>query len=115
MRIGNEPIDLRLTLMDSAQCFHWTECDGRFGAAVAGAPMWLWQDGSGIHAEGDCEVDDLRRYLDLDRDYAAIAAEYAGGGTDHRRRRVVDEAHRLRSGEEGVPGPVLRTGAGAEG
>ncbi|MBQ4331077.1 MAG: ThiF family adenylyltransferase, partial [Spirochaetaceae bacterium] len=23
--------------------------------------------------------------------------------------------HRLRSGEEGVPGPVLRTGAGAEG
>ena len=77
MRIGSEILDLRLTLMDSAQCFHWTECGGRFGAAVAGAPVWLWQDGSGIHAEGDCRGDDLRRYLDLDRDYAAIAAEYA--------------------------------------
>ena len=77
MLIGNETIDLRLTLMDSAQCFQWTECGGRFGAAVAGAPVWLWQDGSGIHAEGDCGVDDLRRYIDLDRDYAAIAAEYA--------------------------------------
>lgn len=77
MRIGSEPIDLRLTLMDSAQCFHWMEREGRFVAAVAGAPVWLWQDAAGIHAEGDCSAHELRRYLDLDRDYAAIAAEYA--------------------------------------
>jgi len=77
MRIGNEPIDLRLTLMDSAQCFHWVGQEGRFGAVVDGAPVWLWQDATGLHAEGDCGVDALRRYLDLDRDYAAIAAEYA--------------------------------------
>lgn len=77
MRIGNEFIDLRLTLMDSAQCFHWTERGGRFGAAVAGAPVWLWQDGAGVHAEGDCDADILRQYLDLDRDYAVIAEEYA--------------------------------------
>ena len=77
MLIGNEPADLRLTLMDSAQCFHWVERDSRFGAAVAGAPVWLWQDATGIHAEGDCGVDVLRHYLDLDRDYAAIAGEYA--------------------------------------
>lgn len=77
MRIGNEPIDLRLTLMDSAQCFHWMEREGRFVAAVAGAPVRLWQDAEGIHAEGGCSAHELRHYLDLDRDYAAIAAEYA--------------------------------------
>jgi len=75
--IGNEPIDLRLALMDSAQCFHWREADGRFGAVVAGRPVWLWQDGAGIHAEGECETGLLRHYLDLDRDYTAIAAEYS--------------------------------------
>ena len=36
MRIGTEPLDLGLTLKDSAQCFHWIERDGRFGAVVAG-------------------------------------------------------------------------------
>ena len=77
MLIGNESLDLRLTLMESAQCFHWVERDGRFGAVVDGAPVWLWRDGAGLHKEGDCAPGVLRRYLDLDRDYAAIAAEYA--------------------------------------
>jgi len=77
MLIGTEPLDLRLTLMDSAQCFHWVEREGRFGAVVADAPVWLWRDGAGIHAEGDCDPGILRSYLDLDRDYSAIAAEYA--------------------------------------
>ena len=77
MLIGNEPVDLRLTLMDSAQCFHWVEQGGRFGAVVEGTPVWLWRDGTGIHAEGDCDDDALRHYLDLDRDYAAVADEYA--------------------------------------
>ena len=76
MLIGNEPLDLRLTLMDSAQCFHWIERDGRFGAVVAGEPVWLWQDGSGLHAEGQIDPAALRHYLDLNRDYAAVAAEY---------------------------------------
>lgn len=77
MLIGTEPLDLRLTLMDSAQCFHWEAREGRFGAAIEGASVWLWQDETGVHAEGDCGVNVLRRYLDLNRDYAAIAAEYA--------------------------------------
>lgn len=77
MRIGNEPLDLRLTLMDSAQCFHWREANRRFGAVLEGRPVWLWQDGADIRAEGDVEPAALRRYLDLDRDYAALAAEYA--------------------------------------
>ena len=76
MLIGNEPLDLRLTLMESAQCFHWVEVNGRFGAVEDGAPVWLWRDGEGIQAEGDCAPGALRRYLDLDRDYAAVAAEY---------------------------------------
>ena len=77
MLIGTESLDLRLSLVDSAQCFHWVEENGRFGAVVDGAPVWLWRDGEGIYAEGDCDPAALRRYLDLDRDYAAIAAEYA--------------------------------------
>ena len=77
MLIGTEPLDLRLTLVDSAQCFHWVAAGGRFGAVVAGEPVWLWRDGEGIHAEGACGAEVLRRYLDLDRDYAAVAAAYA--------------------------------------
>ena len=77
MLIGTEPLDLRLTLIDSAQCFRWTEAGGRFGAAFASGPVWLWSAGAGIEAEGNFDPVALRRYLDLDRDYAAIAAEYA--------------------------------------
>ena len=77
MLIGSEPLDLRLTLMDSAQCFHWREVGGRFGAVVAGRPVWLRRTGDGIEAEGGVDPAALRRYLDLDRDYAALAAEYA--------------------------------------
>ena len=76
MLIGNEPMDLRLTLMDSAQCFHWIEMNGRFGAVMGGAPVWLWQDCAGIHAEADCDRAALRRYLDLDRNYADVFAGY---------------------------------------
>ena len=77
MLIGNEPLELRLTLIDSAQCFHWTERDGRFGAVLDGAPVWLRRTPLGVEAEGDCDPARLRRYLDLDRDYAAVAASCA--------------------------------------
>ena len=77
MLIGNEPLDLRLTLIDSAQCFRWSEVEGRFGAAFEEGPVWLWSTEEGIKAEGAFDAEKLRRYLDLDRDYAAIAVEYA--------------------------------------
>lgn len=77
MRLGTEPLDLRLTLIDSAQCFRWVERDGRFGCVLNDEPVWLWRDGEGLHAEGDCDAGFLRHYLDLDRDYDAIAREYA--------------------------------------
>ena len=70
-------MDLRLTLIDSAQCFRWTERDGRFGCAFGRGPVLLWRSPRGIEAEGDYDAQWLRRYLDLDRDYDAIAAEYA--------------------------------------
>lgn len=77
MLIGTEPLDLQLTLMDSGQCFRWTRDGERFGCVLNDAAVWLWADGDGIHAAGDIDAEALRRYLDLDRDYAAIAAEYS--------------------------------------
>ena len=77
MRIGTEPLDLRLTLVDSAQCFRWKPSGERFGAVLWDRPVWLWRTPEGIEAEGDCDPAALRRYLDLDRDYGALAQAYA--------------------------------------
>ena len=77
MLIGSEPLDLRLTLMDSAQCFRWVESGGWYGCALAGGAVWLREAPEGICAEGDCDPAALRRYLDLDRDYGAVAGGYA--------------------------------------
>ena len=76
MLLGNEPLDLQLTLIDSAQCFRWESHDGRYGCALDGEPVWLWRDADGVHAEGGADRARLRHYLDMDRDYAALAAEY---------------------------------------
>ena len=66
----NAAIDLRLTLIDAAQCFHWVETERGFGAVFEGSAVWL-------RAGEDVTDARLRRYLDLDRDYSAIAGEYA--------------------------------------
>lgn len=77
MLIGTEALDLHLTLMDSGQCFRWIHRDGRYGCVLGTEAVWLWRDPSGIHAEGFSDLKALRHYLDLDRDYAAIARECA--------------------------------------
>ncbi|MBR1561069.1 MAG: DNA-3-methyladenine glycosylase 2 family protein [Clostridia bacterium] len=77
MFLGTEKLDLQLTLLDSAQCFRWVQVGERYGCVLFGSPVWLWADGSGIHAEGSADAALLRDYLDLDRDYDALAAEYA--------------------------------------
>lgn len=77
IKVGTEKIDLGLTLIESAQSFYWLERDGAYGAVLGGSPVWLWQEKDGVYAEG-CGAERLRAYLDLDRDYAQIAAEYAG-------------------------------------
>lgn len=62
-------IDLRLTLIDSAQCFHWVETERGFGAVLEGKAVWLRPDEEVADAR-------LRRYLDLERDYGELAREY---------------------------------------
>ena len=76
MLVGREIIDLELTLMESAQCFRWVARDGRYGCVLNGRPVWLWQADGGLYAEGDVDREWLRHYLDLDRDYGAIAREF---------------------------------------
>lgn len=76
MFVGNESIDLELTLIESAQCFSWTKAGKRFGAVLGGKTVWLENREDGIHAEGST-VEMIRDYLDLNRDYAAVAREYA--------------------------------------
>ena len=77
MLIGREPMDLQCALIDSAQCFRWVESNGRFGCCMERGPVWLRAVPEGIDAEGEFDPAALRHYLDLDRDYAAVAAEYA--------------------------------------
>jgi len=76
VHIGTEIIDLKLTLMDSAQCFRWTEADGWFGGIVGGEPVWLMPGENGVYAEGG-SVEHIRDYLDLNRDYSALAQEFS--------------------------------------
>lgn len=77
MIIGNEKFDLQLNLIDSAQCFLWTERNGKYGYVMDGKPVWLSETEKGIEVEGDVDIQALRHYLDLDRDYGKVALEYS--------------------------------------
>ncbi len=70
--------DARLTLLDSAQAFHWQEWDGSYIAVSGGVPMRVTQLDAGIvvDAPEGCSEAFLRRYFDLDRDYSVIVREY---------------------------------------
>lgn len=63
--------------MDSAQCFHWVEKDGCFGAVIDGKPVWIWQEDGCVYSDDGADVEAIRHYLDLERDYSGIADEYA--------------------------------------
>ena len=76
MLLGNESIDLRLCLMDSAQCFHFDAQENGFAGVVCGKPVLLWQEDGGVYARSDMDAAELRRFLDLDRDYGALAREF---------------------------------------
>lgn len=75
--LGGEQIDLRLCLMDSAQCFHFDALEGGFAGVVNGQPVLLWQEDGGVYARGAMDAAQLRLFLDLDRDYGALAREFA--------------------------------------
>ena len=63
-------MDLRCSLIDSAQCFRWVETEKGFGAAFGDRAIWLRSDEDTIDPW-------MRHYLDLDRNYTDIALEYA--------------------------------------
>ena len=77
MFIGAEPIDLSLTLIESAQCFLWRKAGDWFVGVPGGNAVWLRRTDAGVEAEGEAGIGAIRRYLDLDRDYATVAAEFA--------------------------------------
>lgn len=77
MQIGNESMDLRLTLIESAQCFQWQETPQGFIAVVQGKPVRLWKQGDAVFAQSDLRREQLRHYLDLERDYGRVAEQYA--------------------------------------
>jgi len=60
-------LDPQLTLMDSAQCFHWRRTEHGWAALVEGKPMFVREGG----------LPQERDYFDLDRDYAAMADRHA--------------------------------------
>lgn len=74
--VGSETIDLRLALIDSAQCFSWTEADGAFYGCVGDDAVRIWAEDGGVFSDS-ANVAALRRYLDLDRNYSALADECA--------------------------------------
>ena len=76
VHIGTEIIDLKLTLMDSAQCFRWTESGGWFGGVIDGESVWLTAGENGVFAEGG-SIERVRDYLDLNRDYGLVAQEFS--------------------------------------
>jgi len=77
MLLGNESLDLKLCLVDSAQCFNWIETGGGFAAVLQGKPVYVRREADGLHAEGGLSREELRHYFDLDRDYGMVAAQYA--------------------------------------
>ena len=65
--MDKQQIDLTATLMESGQCFRWRKTPLGYAAVL---------DGKAIFLNGDpAEMEDpaIRRYLDLDRDYQALA------------------------------------------
>lgn len=85
--IGEEKIDLSLTLINSAQCFYWVERGEAYGAVIGGEPVWLRADAGAVYAEGG-DADRLRAYLDLGRDYDAVANAYREYAQAHAAMRM---------------------------
>lgn len=75
IHVTDVQFDPRLTLLESAQVFHWTETtDNEFSSVISGKTIQLRPTVNGfilINAQKD-DVPFWRHYFDLDRDYTAI-------------------------------------------
>lgn len=75
-------IDLRATLIDSAQCFHWHEADACLWTVMrAGgetAAYYAYQLEGGVRIESDSPLDEAfwRNYFDCGRDYASLPQQF---------------------------------------
>lgn len=72
--------DPRLTLIDSAQVFHWRENENVFSATVSGKSVRLIPNENGFILLGARRADEAlwKRYFDLERDYERIPNEISG-------------------------------------
>jgi len=79
MCVQNVAFDPRLTLIDSAQVFHWVDLgEGQYSAVVAGKRVTLEGRENGFVLR-NVEAEDVpfwRNYFDLDRDYGMIARSF---------------------------------------
>lgn len=78
-QVAHASLDLQLTLVDSAQAFHWRKVAGAYAAVVDGRAVRLCPQEEGFSLT-PCAPEDWpfwRRYLDLDRDYGALVEECA--------------------------------------
>jgi N-glycosylase/DNA lyase len=80
-RVTGAALDLKLTLCDSAQVFHWIEMNNGYAAVVDGRAIHIAAADNGFEMRG-CGLSDFtfwRDYFDLDRNYGALVnscAEY---------------------------------------
>ena len=74
-RFRGVDFDARLTLIDSAQVFHWREEGGAFCGVTAGRHARLVPCEDGFLLEGCAAEDELFwiHYFDLERDYSRLA------------------------------------------
>ena len=80
MSVAGLTFDAQLTLIDSAQVFHWKNCSSdTFSAVVGGKRVVLRQVTDGFLLENvpESDIPFWTHYFDLNRDYAAIAASCA--------------------------------------
>lgn len=92
LHITDTPFDPQLTLIDSAQVFHWRKLSANeYGAVIGGRSVLLLAEDNGFSLS-PIKEDDIpfwRHYFDLDRDYAAIAESCAAYPTAQRAMQLL--------------------------
>lgn len=85
--------DARLTLIDSAQAFRWTQTENEvcFRAVIDGRKVALVQqkDGFSLHGIDEEDIPFWWSYFDLDRDYDAVVNSCTAYPTAHRAMKLL--------------------------
>ena len=80
IRVRGVCFDPHLTLIDSAQVFHWREEGGQYKACVSGRSLCLApeKDGFDLPGLGEKDIPFCAHYFDLARDYGMLPSLCAG-------------------------------------